>query len=84
MPCQDPEVHTATTAQKVACEGCEGDGIGDLCTPFCKCQCCSIHYTSYQAGYYSILEPYIAQGKFVFMESQEQEYLHTFLKPPRV
>lgn len=84
MPCEDPEVLTEIAVEQVACESCDGDGIGDLCSPFCDCQCCSIHYISFETGNYHIIDPYIPQGKFVFMDSQEQDVLRPFHQPPRV
>jgi hypothetical protein len=84
MPCEDPEVFAEASVEQVACFDCEGDGMGELCTPFCECQCCSIHYISFEAGNFHMIHPFVAQGKFVFMDSQQQEVLHPFDHPPRV
>lgn len=84
MPCEDPEVLTGIAVEQVACDQCDGDGIGDLCSPFCDCHCCSIHYIGFEYGNYHIIDPYIPQGKFVFMDSKEQEVLRPLHQPPRV
>lgn len=84
MPCEDAEVLTELVVEQVACEDCDGGGLGDLCSPFCDCHCCSIHYISFEDGNYHIIDLYIARGKFVFMDSQEQEVLRPFHQPPKV
>ena len=84
MPCEDPEVIPEAGVEQVACLDCDGNEKGELCTPFCECQCCSIHYISFETENYHIIDPYVAQGKFVFMDPQQQEVLHLFYQPPRV
>lgn len=84
MPCADAEVCNETNVEQLACEGLERNEIGDLCSPFCHCQCCSIHYTSFEIRNYNIAEPFITQHKFVFMDVNEQEFLRLFIQPPIV
>lgn len=84
MPCEDSEVCTDQGAEQVVYDDCGGMEIGDLCSPFCHCQCCSISYISFQIDHCNVLDPDIAQGKFLVTDSQEQEVLHSLHHPPKV
>lgn len=84
LPCEDQAKVADVEVEQVICNDCDGDTAGDLCTPFCHCQCCSIHFISFDIESFEMLSLEVPRGKFIFMDTQEQEVLFSFHQPPQV
>lgn len=83
LPCSDKAPKEELNQEQVADNDCDSPKAGDLCSPFCHCQCCSINYTDFQLVSFEVLSPEDPQASFAFFDNQEQEVLYTFHQPPR-
>ena len=84
LPCSDKAPGEKLKLEQVAASDCDNPEAGDLCSPFCHCQCCSMHYISFNVFMFKVIKPEDPQASFAFFDDQEQEVLHSFHQPPRV
>ena len=84
LPCSDKAPAENLKLEQVSTGDCDSPETGDLCSPFCHCQCCNMHYISFKIFTLNFLIPEDPQASFAFFDDQEQEVVHSFHQPPRV
>ena len=84
LPCSDRAPGEKLKLEQVAASDCDNPEAGDLCSPFCHCQCCSMNYIDFQLLSFQVIKPEEPQASFAFFDDQEQEVLYSFHQPPRV
>ena len=56
----------------------------DLCSPFCKCNCCHVNVLQFHPTEISIVVNGISTEFFLYFDSWGKDTLNTLLQPPRV
>ena len=84
LPCSDQVPGEKLKLEQLSHSDCESPEAGDLCSPFCHCQCCSMHYISFNVFMFKVIKPEEPQARFAFFDDNEQEVLYSFHQPPRV
>lgn len=88
MPCGDgPHSTSETLETEEVCaeEGCEEEGSGDLCSPFCQqCHCCSVSTTDLLSADFTVYNPEISTAIFLHFENSGEEIQFSLFQPPRV
>ena len=84
LPCSDEAPDEKLKPEQFTAGDCDSPIAGDLCSPFCHCQCCSINFIDFELMSFQVLSPEDPQASFAFFDDQEQEVLYTFHQPPRI
>ncbi len=86
MPCNDADVETHDQTEKISDhDSHDSHDHEDKCSPFCQCNCCSIHVITYNLEVLELVE-------IVAINTQNSSYINPFydgyngsiLQPPRL
>jgi len=88
MPCNDADVDTHDDVEQIAeagdCDDNESHDHEDECSPFCQCNCCSVHVITYEFQSLEIIEiPEINTQISSYINPFYDGYDGSILQPPR-
>lgn len=84
LPCSDEPSAENEKCEQLVVNQCDAPESGDLCSPFCHCQCCSMHFIDFELLSFNLLNPEAPGARFGHFDDQEQEVQQSLLQPPRV
>ncbi|NKI27028.1 hypothetical protein HCG49_10685 [Arenibacter sp. 6A1] len=87
MPCAD-EVQVAkdSVVENIMAvdHSQEHNGIADLCSPFCLCNCCHVNSVDFGITSFEPISAVIPSKIYIHFDSLGEEVIHSILQPPKV